>query len=115
MNLVYEQFEFLKDVAKLIKFIEKLCAKTPANDAFTAGEMWRPEATQAWYVKMGLSGTMASKHLRRLAIDLNYITGGKLKEVPVEVGAYWESLNPKNVWGGRWKKPYDPGHFERRV
>jgi hypothetical protein len=26
------------------------------------------------------------------------------------LGQYWESLG--GVWGGRWKEPFDPYHFE---
>jgi hypothetical protein len=26
------------------------------------------------------------------------------------LGQYWESLG--GVWGGRWKDPFDPYHFE---
>ena len=115
MSLVHEQFEFLKDIAKLLEYIEDYCRRTPADDAFTAGEFWRPDVAQQWYLKMGLSKASRSKHQDRLALDLNYISGRKLKVVPEEVGAFWESLSPKNVWGGRWKSPYDPGHFERRI
>jgi hypothetical protein len=114
MGLVNEQFEFLKDVSRLISFIEHYCFITPEADVATAGEMHRPQATQEYYVSVGLSGTLDGQHPKRLAIDINYIREGKLVGVPEVVGKYWESLNFKNVWGGRWKKPYDPGHFERR-
>ena len=30
-------------------------------------------------------------------------------------GDYWESLNPKNSWGGSWASFKDVPHFERRV
>ncbi len=109
MGLVNEQWLFLRDVAKLIRFIDqqKLVA--------TAGELWRTEYQQRYNVDHGLSGTMNSRHLQRLAIDLNFIKDGKLIKCPEVVGQFWEDLNPKNAWGGRWKKPHDPGHFERRV
>lgn len=116
MSLMQEQFAFLKDLAKLIQFIENYCAKTPENDLITGGELLRTPYMQRYYVSAGLSGTINSLHLKKLAADFNFIRDGKLVEIPEEIGGYWESLSPgKNVWGGRWKKPHDPGHFERRV
>ena len=60
---------------------------------------------------------MASNHLRKCAIDLNFFRDGKLiydKNLLLEVGTYWESLNPKNSWGGNWNSFKDVPHFERR-
>jgi hypothetical protein len=31
------------------------------------------------------------------------------------LGAYWESLHPKNRWGGNFKSLVDCPHFERNV
>lgn len=110
MGLTTEQWEFLKDLAKLIQFI----ADYQAGLIITGGELWRTEYQQRYNVDHGLSGTMNSYHLKRLAIDLNFIKGGKVVECPETIGDYWESLDAKNKWGGRWKRPHDPGHFERR-
>lgn len=112
MSLVDEQFEFLKDVAKLISFIESQGLKV------TGGELYRTPEQQEIYVKTGRSRTMNSYHLRRLAIDLHIFSpettllGSKDEIQPV--GAYWESLNPKNSWGGNWNSFKDLPHFERR-
>ena len=106
MSKVNEQWLFLQDVAKLIIFIadNKLVA--------TGGELWRTAEQQAIYVKKGLSKTMQSKHLERLAIDLNFIDHGKIIDCPDNVGDFWESLCIKNEWGGRWHFR-DLGHFQR--
>jgi len=109
MSKVTEQWLFLQDVAKLIEYIKShglVC---------TGGELWRTAEQQKIYVDKGLSKTMNSKHLERLAIDLNFIDHGKIIDCPDHVGDYWESLNSfKNEWGGRWHFR-DLGHFQRNV
>ena len=109
MSLVEEQWAFLQDVARLINYLKE------QGLVATGGELWRTEEQQLRYRSLGLSFARRSKHQDRLAIDLNHIFDGKLVPWPEAVGAFWESLHPKNVWGGRWKKPYDPSHFERRL
>ena len=59
---------------------------------------------------------MNSIHLKRCAIDLNFFKDGKLTyDIPTlkPVGDYWESLHPKNQWGGNWKSFKDVPHFQR--
>ena len=132
MSLVKEQWEFMKDVRKLLEYIEQ------QGWIVTGGELWRPPFTQEYYVKIGRSKTMNSMHLKRLAIDLNFfkpITEEEAKEIKSGVvkvdgkyyvltwkvediepfGRYWESLNPKNRWGGHFKTFKDVPHFERYV
>jgi hypothetical protein len=49
---------------------------------------------------------------------LNFFKGGALIydiKVLAPIGAYWESLNTKNSWGGNWNSFKDVPHFERRV
>jgi hypothetical protein len=61
---------------------------------------------------------MNSIHLKRCAIDLNFFKDGKLiwdREQLAPIGAYWQSLNPKNRWGGNFKTLVDVPHFERNV
>lgn len=112
MSLVNEQWEFLKDVAKLIQYCD-------ANGwVVTGGELGRTEEQQRIYIKEGKSKTMASNHLRRLAIDLNFFWKGELMYDLIAldgIGNYWESLNPQNQWGGHWKTFKDGPHFERNV
>lgn len=82
------------------------------------GEVYRTEYQQRRYYEEGKSKTMQSYHMKRLAIDLNFWKGGEWitdKESLIELGEYWESLDPINKWGGFWKTLYDPAHFERRA
>lgn len=123
MAMSDEQFEFLKDIAKFINFVEELNTvnKLKGIDKvykITAGEMYRPIYMQKKYVKDGKSKTMKSNHLKRLAFDVNYFINGELtydkKELQI-FGDFWESLNKKNKWGGNFKNFLDTPHFERRV
>ena len=113
MSLVKEQAAFLLDVARLIN------KATELGFVVTGGELARTPEQQAIYVKTGRSKTMASIHLKRCAIDLNFFKDGKLTyDIPAltPVGEYWQSLEPtKNAWGGFWKSFKDVPHFERKV
>ena len=69
-----------------------------------------------------LSKTLKSSHADRLAIDFNFFIGNSLVydfEYIKPLGDYWESLNPKNVWGGDLNKDgikngfVDTPHFQR--
>lgn len=110
MSLVNEQWEFLKDVAKLINFIED------RGLVATGGELHRPAEMQQIYIKIGRSKTMNSKHLSRRAIDLFFFKDGNLTydiSVIKPIGDYWESLSPYNEWGGNWRSFKDVPHFQR--
>lgn len=112
MSLVNEQADFLLDVAKLIQWA------TQEGFTVTAGELYRSLEQQQIYFKTGRSKTLESQHMKRLAIDLNFFVNGKLtwsKDILAPVGAYWESLNPNNRWGGNFKSLCDTPHFERNV
>lgn len=112
MSLSDHQAAFLLDVCKLIPFATSLGFKV------TGGELQRTIDQQKLYVSQGKSRTMDSKHLKKVAIDLNFIRDGKLiyiKEDLAPIGAYWESLNPLNRWGGNFKSFVDMPHFERNV
>lgn len=110
MSMVEEQAAFLMDVAKLIQYATLEC-----HLQVTGGELYRTAEQQQIYVKTGRSKTMKSKHLERLAIDLNFFKDGKLTYDVPAVGKYWESLSPKNSAGMFWKSFKDAPHFERRV
>lgn len=81
-------------------------------------ETYRTHAKQDEYRSMGKaytnSGAGRSKHQYGLAVDVVPVVKG----VPVwhnttlwrRVGTTGERLGLR--WGGRWRKPYDPGHFE---
>jgi len=108
MSQVTRQHIFMLDLAKLIEFAH-------ANGFMvTGGELWRSPEQQAIYVKTGRSKTLKSKHLERLAIDLNVFKNGKLCSVSeIEpLGVYWESLRKENRWGGRFRTLKDGPHFE---
>lgn len=112
MSLVQEQAAFLLDACKLIQFA------TAQGFVLTGGELLRTPEQQEIYLKTGRSKTMLSNHLKRCAIDLNFFKDGKLiwdREQLAPIGAYWESLNPKNRWGGNFKTLVDVPHFERNV
>jgi len=116
MTLSDKQANFLIDVAQLIFWCKSRGYKV------TGGELFRTAYQQAEYIRKGYSSTKHSKHLKRLAIDLNIWVDGVsmwkfsdeklLKQVLQPIGDYWESLRVGNVWGGNWKVPFDPGHFQ---
>lgn len=116
MSLVPEQAAFLRDVCKLIQY---------ASDhgfVVTGGELERKTEMQQIYMQTGRSKTMDSMHLQRCAIDLNFFReqNGTLKltyDVAelAAVGAYWESLDARNRWGGNWNSFKDVPHFERNL
>lgn len=112
MSLVTEQAAFLLDVCRLVQLA------TDTGFQVTGGELFRTAEQQKIYVQTGRSKTMASNHLRRLAIDLNFIRDGKLcydMEALRPLGKFWEELHPKNRWGGFFKSFKDMPHFERNV
>lgn len=112
MSLVIEQAAFLLDVCKLVEYATSL------GFSVTGGELFRTPEQQQLYVRSGRSKTLNSNHLRRLAIDLNFIRNGQLiydANALEPVGQFWESLHPKNRWGGHFSSFKDRPHFERNV
>ena len=81
-------------------------------------ESYRTHAKQNEYKVMGSkytsSGAGRSKHQYGLAVDLVPIVDSVAvwdnKALWLKVGVEGEKLGLR--WGGRWRKPYDPGHFE---
>lgn len=64
------------------------------------------------------SWTMVGQHLLYLAVDFAFFPRGS--NIPIWegeqldiIGAYWESLHPKNKWGGNFKNNRDTPHFEQ--
>ena len=99
--------------------VSKLIAKCKAKGINLAiVETYRTHAKQHEYKTMGRSYTTSkagqSKHQYGLAVDVVPIVNSK----PVwnnavlwrKIGMVGEKLGLH--WGGRWKDPYDPGHFE---
>jgi hypothetical protein len=81
-------------------------------------ETYRTHAKQNEYKTMGKkytrSGAGKSKHQYGLAVDLVPIVDSVAMwdktALWKKIGVTGEKLGLR--WGGRWKKPYDPGHFE---
>lgn len=81
-------------------------------------ETYRTHAKQNEYKFMGRKYTNStggkSKHQYGLAVDLVPIVDSAAvwdnTALWKKVGLVGEKLGLR--WGGRWKKPYDPGHFE---
>lgn len=112
MSLVNEQAGFLLDACKLIAYA------TEQGFQVTGGELFRTPEQQQIYVKTGRSKTMNSNHLKRLAIDLNFILAGALcydKEKLAPLGKFWEGLHSENRWGGNFSSFKDMPHFERNI
>lgn len=112
MKLSEHQAAFLLDACKLIQHATSL------GWTVTGGELFRTLDQQKIYFDAGKSKTMQSNHLRRLAIDLNFLRNGSLvmdKTQLAPVGAFWESLDPLNRWGGNFVSFTDVPHFERNV
>jgi hypothetical protein len=81
-------------------------------------ETFRTRSKQNEYKGMGKkytrSGGGSSKHQYGLAVDLvpvvDSIAVWDSSTLWKKIGVAGEKLGLR--WGGRWKKPYDPGHFE---
>ena len=82
----------------------------------TGGELFRTPEQQAIYIAKGLSKTSNSKHLKRLAIDLNLFINGEYqttREPYKPLAKFWNKLSPENKAGYDWG--WDANHFERSV
>lgn len=135
MKLIEEQAAFTQDIAKLIIKAFEL------GYVLTQGEAWRPE-TQAWInslpsdsqliaispdgskkqfgARVGGTGILKSKHGDRLAKDFNIFKAGNFSRICTleearPLGEYWQSLNPKNRYGGFFTTRVDTPHFERNI
>lgn len=115
--MVEKQFIFLVNLANLILWVKK------RGFVLTGGELLRTADQQELYVKSGKSKINNSRHLVKLAIDLNLFINGKYidKACPEyqEIGNYWCALHPLNRWGGDFNKNgdykddgWDANHFE---
>jgi hypothetical protein len=130
MSLLDTQTNFVRNVITLLLFIEESGFKV------TFGEIFRPYEMQLLYLygktleesegtlKL-INGkkktfTKTSKHLKRLAVDLNFFLYDGYEEYDITydihlltpIGEYWESLDDNNVWGGFWPKSPDITHFQ---
>lgn len=100
---------------KVLELI-KICKAKGIELAFV--ETYRTHAKQNEYKGMGKkytrSGGGKSKHQYGLAVDVVPIVNGEAqwhdKALWLKVGLVGEKLGLR--WGGRWRHPFDPGHFE---
>lgn len=105
-----KQSIFLYNVAKLVIY-----AHDVLKIKLTGGELWRHPIMQQYYVQKKLSKTNNSKHLDRLAIDLNVFIDDQYridKGAYKGLAAYWKSLHEDNVSGYDWN--WDYNHFEMK-
>ena len=109
MTLRQRQSAFSRDIAQL------LTHATTIGFEYTFGEFERPIEMQRIHMAAGRSKTMNSSHLMRCAADIHFFNASGTLCYPPEIGAYWESLDAKNSWGGNWQSFKDAPHFERRV
>lgn len=115
MSLIDEQAAFLKHIRKLLDFAEQ------GGFLVTGGELERTPEAQAAFVRSGAESSMDSPHLRKCAMTLNFfevsdadhyqLIQNAAKLAPL--GTYWESLDPRNRWGGQSGKLVDLNRFVR--
>lgn len=104
---------FFRD--QVLKLIAKCSAK---GIELAVVETYRTHAKQHEYKSMGkkytASGAGRSKHQYGLAVDVvpvvNSVAVWDNAILWRKIGAVGEKLGLR--WGGRWRNPYDPGHFE---
>jgi len=108
------KFEASKRVKELLETARK---RWPEYKIILA-ETYRTQERQDKLYKKGKNTTTVriSKHTLGLAADI-YFTDGKrilaYEEAPyLELGKMGEDLGL--TWGGRWKIPFDPAHYEWR-
>lgn len=74
----------------------------------------RSRAEQRSLVARGLSQTLDSKHLQGKAFDIDWL-GTSRDQIPRwfwQLIGPWAETNLGLKWGGRWRRLWDPGHFE---
>lgn len=115
MSLIDEQAAFLKHIRKLLDFADQ------QGLLVTGGELERTPEAQAAFVRSGAEASMDSPHLRKCAMTLNFFEVSDAEHYQLiqttaklaPVGAYWESLDPRNRWGGQGGKLVDLNRFVR--
>lgn len=117
MSLVREQVAFMSDLTKLLQHA------SDKEFLVTGGELERKPEMQALYIKSGYASSMDSMHLRRCAINLYFYREEgeddlrlvQNREELVGLGDFWESLDPRNSWGGRTPGLLNTPRFERNL
>lgn len=107
MELSLRQCEFTHALAELIIYAASLGYQVKIQ------ELNRTLEQQREYVRIGVSKTMDSRHLDRLAADLILFRDGKLvtdTEAYRPLGQKWTALG--GIWGGSWTTFKDWDHFQ---
>jgi hypothetical protein len=104
LSLSRQQQVFAKHIALLILFADSRGYSVTFGDAYRD-----PRGEQLSYASAN------SEHKRRLAVDLNLFKDGEYlgkTDDHEELGAFWESLDENNEWGGHWE---DGNHYQRNA
>lgn len=112
MKLSSHQRLFTKHISMLIDFAYV------RGIELTFGEAYRTQYQQDEYLRTNKTKVKHSNHMDRLAVDFNFFINGRLtydKDKLVLLGAYWESLDKLNRWGGNYVSFTDTPHFERHI
>ena len=114
MTLSDKRNDFLWMIVEMLNWVRPVLEQ---NNTTIYVNYWnRTVEEQERLVAEGLSSTMKSKHLDKLAVDFILIRGGKfIQKGPIYdmMGRWWQDHGGR--WGGEWKRPYDPYHFEYNV
>ena len=115
MRLSEKQSDFLWMVHDLLMYTKEVLTDEDIEDGLYIKivEWNRTIEQQKYYVSIGTSKTMDSKHLKGLAVDFALLKEGKFIKnhiVYTLMGMYWESIG--GTWGGRWRTLKDYYHFE---
>lgn len=102
--------------SRVVEMLDLARASWPDKKIVIA-EAYRSQARQDRLYKKGAATTTVkkSKHTEGLAVDV-YFVDARGAIIPYgkapydELGIIGESVGL--CWGGRWKTPFDPGHFQ---
>lgn len=101
--------------SRVVEMIELARASWPDKKIVIA-EAYRSQSRQDRLYKKGRATTTVrkSKHTEGLAVDIYFVD--KKGIIPFERAPYRElGIIGERLglcWGGRWKAPFDPGHFQ---
>ncbi|WP_438423272.1 hypothetical protein [Aquimarina macrocephali] len=129
MKLSEQQQIFTFNLSLLIQYAYGLGVKLTVGEAYRTPsqvllnyfgyDVVREGKSIALKKRKRTSWTLNSKHPERMAKDFNFFIEGKLvnKHEKIDLlGDFWESLHPRNEWGGRWLdkngNQKDPYHFQ---
>lgn len=103
MKLSTKQAKFVKMISLLVQFAEL------KGYQLTYGDAYRDPRCKYGHPK--------SYHRKRLAVDFNLFKDGVWLEDTENhtfLGEFWESLDPRNRWGGNFTSFKDGNHYEYR-